>query len=150
MGGYNFQNDCEITAVSFGSACLTMCILYSCSETRSCRVPCSNTAALPKTRTRSDVFAWRAIVLFGWNEKCMLSDVACNSTFICQHVTDNPPIKWQGSAWVLYKFCFRAPILYLNASNVCILIDCIWITKRKHRIAKEFTWAVFTLSVHHC
>ena len=24
-------------------------------------------------------------------------------TFICHHMTDNPPIKWQGSAWVLYK-----------------------------------------------
>ncbi len=35
-----------------------------------------------------------------WNEKCTVNDVACNGTF---HVTDNPPIKWQGSAWVLYN-----------------------------------------------
>ncbi len=41
-----------------------------------------------------------------WNEKCTVNDVACNSTFICYHMTDNPPIKWQGSAWVLYNITY--------------------------------------------
>ena len=59
-------------------------------------------AALPKTRARSDVFTQ----LFRSIRKVPLhagSVPACNGTFICYHVTDNPPIKWQGSAWVLYK-----------------------------------------------
>ena len=57
-------------------------------------VPCTNTVALPKKRARSDVFTQHAIVLFGWNEKCTVSDVACISIFICCHVTDNSPIKF--------------------------------------------------------
>ena len=56
-------------------------------------------AALPKARARSDVFTQ----LFRMERKNTVSDSACNGTFICYHVTDNPPIKWQGSAWVLYK-----------------------------------------------
>ena len=80
---------------------------------------CSNTcAALPKTRARSDVFTQlfrsiRKVPLhagsvpacngtFRMERKSTASDSACNGTFICYHVTDNPPIKWQGSAWVLY------------------------------------------------
>ena len=40
---------------------------------------------------------------FRMERKSTVSDSACNGTFICYHVTDNPPIKWQGSAWVLYN-----------------------------------------------
>ena len=40
---------------------------------------------------------------FRMERKSTVSDSACIGTFICYHVTDNPPIKWQGSAWVLYK-----------------------------------------------
>ena len=76
-------------------------------------------AALPKTRARSDVFTQlfrsiRKVPLhagsvpacngtFRMERKSTASDSACNGTFICYHVTDNPPIKWQGSAWVLYN-----------------------------------------------
>ena len=40
-------------------------------------------------------------------KKCMENDVACNGLFICFQVTDNPPIKWQGSAWVLNKSAYH-------------------------------------------
>ena len=40
---------------------------------------------------------------FRMERKSTVSDSACNGTFICKHVTDNLPIKWQGSAWVLYN-----------------------------------------------
>ena len=96
---------------------MTMCVLYSYFETTQTPnvvcVPCSYTAGLPKTPARSAVFTQREIVLFGWNEKCTVSDSACNSTFICYHVTDNPPIKWQGSARVLYKIYYFYTYTYV-------------------------------------
>ena len=64
-------------------------------------------AALPKTRARSDVFTQ----LFRMERKSTASDSACNGTFICYHVTDNPPIKWQGSAWVLYNMFYSSVLL---------------------------------------
>ena len=43
----------------------------------------------------------------------MASDMACNSKFICHYVMDNPPIKWQGYAWVFYKH-FYLPNLIVH------------------------------------
>ena len=87
-------------------------------------------AALPKTRARSAVFTqlFRSIRkvpvhagsvpacngTFRMERKSTASDSACNGTFICYHVTDNPPIKWQGSARVLYKTLY----LYYESKQI--------------------------------
>ena len=96
-----------------------------------------NTDALPKTRTHSDVFTQRAVVLFRWNEKCTVSDLACNSTFICYHVTDNPPIKCQGCAWVLCKKAYC-----LTTLNFCVSekekIKKILSEKKRKTVAHQF------------
>ena len=103
--------NCEITPVSFGSACwiqqsqwvLCTAILRHVNAQCMCLAV---TLLRYQRHAHADVFTQLAIVLFGWNEKCNMSDSACNSTFICYHVTYNPPIKWQGSAWVLYKWFY--------------------------------------------
>ena len=80
-------SNCEITPVSFGSACLTLCVLYSYFWDM--QLPnasmCLVVTLLRYQRHAQAVmfFAQRAIVLFGWNKNCTLSGVVCNSTFIC-------------------------------------------------------------------
>ena len=64
--------------------------------------PAVTTAALSKTRASSNVNRMERQMNDEWNEKCLVNDVACNDTFTCYHVTDDPPIKRQGSAVVLY------------------------------------------------
>ena len=60
---------------------------------------------------------WCFYSAFSFHPKSTVSDSACNGTFICYHVTDNPPIKWQGYAWVLYNMLY--PVLY-QTTTICI------------------------------
>ena len=72
----------------------------------------------------SEKYYW----LFGWNEKARWVTQRA-MYFICYQVTDNPPIKWQGSAWVLYN------IQILTASSAMVK------TMTPEVIPGAFPWA---------
>ena len=132
--------NCEITPVSLLVGLLdstvTMCVLYSYYETRRSRMlvmlliimTCSNTAVLPKTRVRSDVF--NQLLLF--NPKRPIARWQCNGTF-----------KWNGKAWwvtqramvLLFAITWRT-ILQSNGKD---LLGCYIIAARHWQSGRSAT-----------